>query len=105
MPHVDHSRKDPRRVMALLYSLACNSATIVSQKTLVADTGLRLTRALRALEHYEKLPIDFAFSPVRAPARTARDRVSNEPLTFDAYCRQDSRRSRVLRRWKIMGCR
>ncbi|MCL2787639.1 MAG: DUF4143 domain-containing protein [Micrococcales bacterium] len=37
VPHVDGSRRDPRKVAALLRSLARNNATVVSQNTLVAD--------------------------------------------------------------------
>ncbi|MDR1212989.1 MAG: DUF4143 domain-containing protein [Propionibacteriaceae bacterium] len=116
VPHADHSRKDPRKVMTLLQSLARNSATVVTQKTLVADTGLgddgkdpaasrsTLARYLTALERLfviERIP---AWSP-RLRSRT-RLRTSPKTLLTDpslAVAALSANRNTLLRDLETLG--
>jgi predicted AAA+ superfamily ATPase len=116
VPHVDGSRKDPRIVMALLRSLARNSATVVTQKTLVADIGLgnngkdpevsraTLARYLTALDRLfviEQLP---AWSPQlrsRTRLRTSPKILLTDPSLAVAALRAN--KNTLLRDLETLG--
>ncbi|MCL2848477.1 MAG: DUF4143 domain-containing protein [Micrococcales bacterium] len=87
VPHVDGARRDPRRVTALLRSLARNNATTVTRNTLAADicadgdpTMSRLTVS-RYLEALDRLFV-VEQVPAWSPRLRSRTRLRTSPKLY-----------------------